>query len=126
MYFPNYKVILSFDAVVIEDRPGCVHKLMCTCVCVCVCLLCLSEHTCAWMHSWCVCVYLCGACLCKHGCVCGGWGHVCTSCVCMDVCCMFKCTCVHVHTRIHMGMGVHVMHVCWPPILLVNIMILFE
>lgn len=86
MYFPNYKVILSFDAVVIEDRPGCVHKPMCTCVCVSVCLLCVYEHTCALMHSWCVCVpswcmsvqaWVClwrvGACvhilLCMHGCL---------------------------------------------------------
>lgn len=125
MYFPNYKVILSFDAVVIEDRPGCVHSRCAhVYVCVSVCCVCMSTDVHGCIAG--VCVYLHGACLCKHGCVCGEWGHVCTSCVCMDVCCVFKCTCVHVRTRIHMGMGVHVMHVCWPPILLVNIMILFE
>lgn len=36
--------------------------------------------------------------------------------------------CVHVCTCIHMGVWVcvHVLHSCWPPVLVVNVMILFE
>lgn len=84
MYFPNYKVISSFDAVVIEDRPRCVHKPKCTCVCICVCCVCMSTHVhgCiagVCVSSWCmsvqawVCLWKVGVyvhiLLCMHGCL---------------------------------------------------------
>lgn len=47
IYFIYYKVILSFDAVVIESRPGCVHKPVCVC-----------EHIYACMGVRLCCVYL--------------------------------------------------------------------
>lgn len=85
IYFPNYKVILSFGALVTEGRPEYVHKAM---MCLRVCVRAHSHMYACCMAGMCTCM---GACV--QACV-GGLG------VCVHVCCVSKRACVACAARL--------------------------
>lgn len=97
VYFPKYNLILSFDAVVTEGRPGWIHKPLC------VHVVCVRTHTQTSMAG--VCTYI-GACLCKHGCICW-WRGMFTSLLCVHGCVYISvhvCMDVYITVYVHMGM----------------------
>lgn len=75
IYFPNYKVILSFGALVTEGRPGYVHKAMC---------LHVYAHAHAHMYACCMADMCTCMGMCVQACV---WGLG-------NVCCVSKRACV--------------------------------